>query len=68
MERQPKRRFVVTEKGRKVGVLLSMKEYRELMEDLEDLAAIAEINLKKDEPTIPFREYLAEREKRVSQK
>ena len=46
-----KRRFVITEKGRKTGVLLSLKEYRELLEDLQDLAIIAE---RKGEPSLPF--------------
>lgn len=48
---QDKRHFVVTEKGRKTGVLLSLKEYRELIEDLQDLAIIAE---RKAEPSVPF--------------
>ncbi|MBI4284996.1 MAG: hypothetical protein HY670_03725 [Chloroflexi bacterium] len=48
---QDKRRFVVTEKGRKTGVLLSLKDYRKLLEDLQDLAIIAE---RKDEPSLPF--------------
>ena len=48
---QDKRRFVVTEKGHKTGVLLSLKEYRELLEDLQDLAIIAE---RKGEPSQPF--------------
>ncbi len=48
---QDKRRFVVTEKGRKTGVLLPLKEYRELLEDLQDLAIIAE---RKGEPSLPF--------------
>ena len=48
---QDKRRFVVTEKGRKTAVLLSLKEYRELLEDLQDLAIIAE---RKGEPSLPF--------------
>ena len=43
--------FVVSRKGQKTGVLLSLKEYNELLEDLEDLAIIAE---RKDEPTQPF--------------
>ena len=44
-------RYVVTRKGQKAGVLLSLKEYRELLEDLNDLAAIAE---RKKEPSQPF--------------
>jgi PHD/YefM family antitoxin component YafN of YafNO toxin-antitoxin module len=42
------KRFVVTEKGQKTGILLSLKEYNTLMEDLHDLAVIAE---RKDEPS-----------------
>ena len=48
---QDRKRFVVTEEGRKTGVLLSLKEYRELLEDLQDLAIIAE---RKEEPSLPF--------------
>jgi len=51
MVEQDKRRFVVTEGGRKTGVLLPLKEYRELLEDLQDLAIIAE---RKGEPSQPF--------------
>ena len=51
MVEQDKRRFVVTERGRKTGVLLPLKEYRELLEDLQDLAIIAE---RKGEPSLPF--------------
>ncbi len=35
-------RFVVDEAGRKTGVILSVKRYRQLMEDLHDLAVVAE--------------------------
>ena len=44
-------RFVVTRKGQKTGVLLSLKEYNELLEDLADLAVIAE---RKEGPSQPF--------------
>jgi hypothetical protein len=33
--------FVVDEKGEKVAAVIPIEEYYELMEDLEDLAAIA---------------------------
>lgn len=46
-----KRQFIVDETGRKKGVVLTLKEYRELLEDLDDLATIAE---RKDEPVEPF--------------
>jgi PHD/YefM family antitoxin component YafN of YafNO toxin-antitoxin module len=50
MERKTKQ-FVVTEKGQKTGILLSLKEYESLIEDLHDLAVIAE---RKDEPSEPL--------------
>ncbi|MBI2432780.1 MAG: hypothetical protein HYV26_07920 [Candidatus Hydrogenedentes bacterium] len=34
--------FLVDERGRRTGILLSLKRYQELMEDLHDLAVIAE--------------------------
>ena len=34
--------FIVNAKGRKAGVLLSLKQYPRLMEDLHDLAIVAE--------------------------
>ncbi len=34
--------FVVDAKGRKTGVILSMKRYEKLLEDLHDLAIVAE--------------------------
>ena len=48
---QEKRRFLVDEKGHKKSVVLSMKEYRDLLEDLEDLALMAE---RKSEPAEPL--------------
>lgn len=34
--------FVVDAKGKKTGVILSLKRYQRLMEDLHDLAVVAE--------------------------
>jgi PHD/YefM family antitoxin component YafN of YafNO toxin-antitoxin module len=34
--------FIVNAKGKKTGVLLSLKQYQRLMEDLHDLAIVAE--------------------------
>jgi hypothetical protein len=45
------KRFVVTEKGQRTDILLSLKEYKALLEDLHDLAIIAE---RKDEPSEPI--------------
>ena len=36
------KRFIVNERGHKTDVLLTLKEYRSLLEDLHDLAIIAE--------------------------
>lgn len=46
-----KKRYLTDEKGRKTAVVLPIREYEELLEDLEDLAIIAE---RKDEPTEPL--------------
>ena len=46
-----KKRYLTDENGRKTAVVLPIKEYEELLEDLEDLAIIAE---RKDEPTEPL--------------
>ena len=35
-------RFAVDAKGKKIGVIVPLKEYQKLMEDLYDLAMIAE--------------------------
>jgi len=45
--------FVVSSKGRKEAVILPIEQYQELLEDLEDLAIIAE---RRDEPTITLEE------------
>ncbi|MGH8557201.1 MAG: hypothetical protein ACRESZ_07005 [Methylococcales bacterium] len=50
MSTQPQ--FVTNADGEKTAVILTLADYQELMEDLEDLAAIAE---QKDEPTIAWK-------------
>ncbi len=45
---QQSKSYVVTEKGQKTGILLSLKEYKTLIGDLKDLAIIAE---RKSEPS-----------------
>jgi hypothetical protein len=42
--------FITDSEGRKTAVILPIEEYDELLEDMADLAAIAE---RRDEPTIP---------------
>ena len=45
--------FVVNAKGKRTAVLLSFKQYRKLMEDLHDLAVVAE---RRDEKPITLQE------------
>jgi PHD/YefM family antitoxin component YafN of YafNO toxin-antitoxin module len=45
--------YVVDSKGRKKGVLLSLEQYQKLLEDLHDLAIVAE---RRDEKTISLDE------------
>jgi hypothetical protein len=47
--------YITDDKGRKTAVILSLDAYNELLEDLSDLAAIAE---RRDEPTIPLSELM----------
>jgi hypothetical protein len=46
-------RFVVDAKGRKIGVILSHRQYRKLLEDLHDLAEVTE---RREEQPIGFEE------------
>jgi len=48
-----KERYIVDEKGKRTAVVLPLKEYEELLEDLHDLAIVAE---RRDEPTVSFEE------------
>ena len=43
--------FIVDESGSKKAIILPIEDYDELLEDIHDLAVIAE---RKDEPTISF--------------
>lgn len=49
--------FITDINGNKISVILSLEDYEELLEDLEDLAAVAE---RKDEEAIPFEEAVKE--------
>jgi len=46
-------KFIVDESGKKTDVVLPLDVYEELLEDIHDLAIIAE---RKDEPAISFDE------------
>jgi PHD/YefM family antitoxin component YafN of YafNO toxin-antitoxin module len=45
--------YVVDKEGQRRAIILPIEEYEELLEDLHDLAVIAE---RRDEPVIPFEE------------
>lgn len=49
--------YVTDEAGKKTAVILPIEEFRELIEDIEDLAAVAE---RRDEPSISHDELLSE--------
>ena len=49
--------YVTDERGRKRSVILPISKFQELIDDIEDLAAVAE---RRDEPTMSHEEFLAE--------
>ena len=49
--------YITNENGEKISVVLPMAKFEELLEDIEDLAAIAE---RREEPTIPHDKLIKE--------
>jgi hypothetical protein len=49
--------YITNEAGERISVVLPMDEFQELLDDIEDLAAIAE---RRDEPTVPHDEVIKE--------
>jgi len=49
--------YVTDSDGRKMAVILPIQEYDELLEDLADLAVVAE---RREEPTVPHDRVLTE--------
>lgn len=49
--------YLTDEAGKKTAVVLPIVDYEKLLEDLDDLAAIAE---RREEPIIPHEEFKAE--------
>ena len=45
--------YLINEEGQKTAVVIPLEEYEEMLEDLHDLAVIAE---RKEEPTISMKE------------
>jgi PHD/YefM family antitoxin component YafN of YafNO toxin-antitoxin module len=52
--------YVTNETGEKTAVILPIEEFEELLEDIDDIAALLE---RRDEPTIPFEEVVAKLKK-----
>jgi len=50
-------RYVIDKAGSRTAVILPIAEFEELLEDLDDLAAVAE---RRDEPTLPHEEFVTE--------
>lgn len=49
--------YVIDKAGSRTAVILPIAEFEELLEDLDDLAAVAE---RRDEPTVSHEEFVAE--------
>jgi hypothetical protein len=49
--------YITDEHGARSAVVLPISQYEKLLEDLDDLAAIAE---RRDEPVVPHDEFIAE--------
>jgi hypothetical protein len=49
--------YITNEKGKKTAVVLPLDDYEKLLEDLDDLAVVAE---RRDEPTISHEKFKAE--------
>ena len=50
-------KYLTDEKGERTAVVLPLPEYEKLLEDLDDLAVIAE---RRGEPTVPHEEFIAD--------
>ena len=61
MMSRSKAQFLVDENGRKRSIVLPIKEYYELLQDLEDLAVMAE---RKDEPIEPLKAVISRLEEK----
>ena len=58
----PKERFIVDENGQRVSVLLDIEDYRQLLEDLEELEAIRAYDAAKasGDEAVPLEQALVE--------
>ena len=55
--------YISDESGERTGVVLPIQEFQELLEDIEDLAILAE---RREEPTVSHKALLAEFHRRKS--
>ena len=53
----PSIQYITTEGGQRTSVILALEDFQDLLEDLADLAIVAE---RRDEPTISHADLLAE--------
>ena len=49
--------YLINDRGERTAVVLPLSEYEKLMEDLADLAVVAE---RREEPTIPHEQFVSE--------
>jgi hypothetical protein len=49
--------YITDEQGARSAVVLPISQYEKLLEDLDDLAAVAE---RRDEPVVPHEEFIAQ--------
>jgi len=63
-------RFVVDERGKRVGVVLDMKAYRKILSALEELESIRAYDAAKrsGDPALPFAQAVAEIERNKKRK
>ena len=54
--RELQAQYITDENGKKTAVILPIEEFEELLEDLQDLAVLAE---RRDEPTTPHEDVVA---------
>ncbi len=60
-----KEKYIVDEEGKRIGVMLDMKEYEKMLMELEELESICAYDAAKasGEPKIPFSQAVSEIEK-----
>ncbi len=50
-------KYITDDRGERTAVVLPISDYEKLLEDLDDLAVVAE---RRDEPTIPHEQFVSE--------